>query len=181
MNKQINFILEAGVLSSIPRSGQTYLGSGKQSIAEHSFRTTCIAHLLSSHYKKVDTAKLIMMCLYHDFHESRTGDINPLQKKYCHADEKTARQDCFAGLPFAEEIQSILIERDECKTLESKLARDADLLEWLAFLTEQKWHGSKKAPYWICLSLPKLKTPAGKKLGKALVTSNPDNWWKKSL
>ena len=43
----VNLLHEIGMLSSIPRSGFAFLGSGKQSVAEHSFRVTLIAYVLA--------------------------------------------------------------------------------------------------------------------------------------
>jgi putative hydrolase of HD superfamily len=177
----IDFIFETGVLASLHRSGLVYLGMGKQSIAEHSFRVTCIGHFLSSFYQEADQKKVILMCLYHDIHETRTGDLNPIQKKYCQTDDKKAQSDIFKNLFVKDNIENILKERDEKVSIESKLAKDADILEWIALLVEQKWNGSRKVDYWISLSLPRLETAIAKEIGKELVEANPDNWWKKIL
>ncbi len=176
-----NFIFEAGVLAQTPRSGIAHFGTGKQSIAEHSFRVMCIGHILASHYKKVNMTKILLMCLYHDFHESRTGDLNALHKKYCHADERSARKDIFDQMSFGSEIMSVLNERELLKTVESKIAKDADILEWIAFLIEQKWNGNKKSDEWIVLAMPKLQTKIAKMVAKQLLVTHPDEWWQKIL
>lgn len=179
--KITDFIFETGVLASLPRSGSNYLGMGKQSVAEHSFRVACIGHFLASLHQEADEKKVLLMCLFHDIHETRTGDLNPVQKEYCQADDQKARSDIFSELPFTNNIENMLKEREEKQSVESKIAKDADILEWIGFLVEQKWNGSRKADYWISLSLPKLETAEAQKIGKELVKANPDNWWKKIL
>ena len=60
-----------------------FLGSGRQSVAEHSYRMTLIAYALARLIDEpVNMYKLIMMCLFHDLPEARIGDLNYVQKKY---------------------------------------------------------------------------------------------------
>jgi len=180
-NNNTNFIFEAGTLANTQRSGLAHLGMGRQNIAEHSFRTTCISHLLSTYYPEADLSKVFLMSLYHDFHESRTGDLNALHKKYCTADEVSAINDSFSDLPMGLEIKTALTEKSENESIEAIIVKDADTLEWIAFLVEQKWNGSKKADFWIERTAPRLKTKIAKQICQDLINANPDDWWKKIL
>ncbi|MBW1775527.1 MAG: HD domain-containing protein, partial [Deltaproteobacteria bacterium] len=47
MKALINFLFEVGMLKKTPRSGYQFLGTGQESVAEHSFRTAIIGYMLS--------------------------------------------------------------------------------------------------------------------------------------
>lgn len=44
----VNLMHEVGMLAKTPRSGFAFLGSGSQSVAEHSFQMTWVALILST-------------------------------------------------------------------------------------------------------------------------------------
>ncbi|MDM8537595.1 HD domain-containing protein, partial [Desulfobacterales bacterium HSG17] len=90
MENIANLLFEAKMLKEIPRSGYHFLGTGKESVAEHSFMITFIAFAMSEMEKKADAKKIISMCLVHDLPEARTGDLNYVQKQYVTPDEKKA-------------------------------------------------------------------------------------------
>ena len=47
MSTFADFLFEVGMLNRTPRSGFAFLGSGEQSVSEHSFRMLYIAWLLA--------------------------------------------------------------------------------------------------------------------------------------
>jgi hypothetical protein len=53
-------------------------------------------------------------------------------------------------------------------------------LEWMATLRVEEAKGNIKAAGWIKVAYKRLKTTAGKKLGKLLMTTHPDSWWSNS-
>ena len=59
----VNFLFEVGMLSKTPRSGFYFLGSGQQSVAEHTNRTVYIGYVLALMNGKADAAKVMKMCL----------------------------------------------------------------------------------------------------------------------
>jgi putative hydrolase of HD superfamily len=71
-----NFLFEIGMLKRTPRTGLQFLGSGKESVAEHCFRVIIIGYNLSKLNPQVDENKVLKMTLLHDILESRTGDLN---------------------------------------------------------------------------------------------------------
>ena len=76
-NKKIaNFLFEVGMLAKTPRSGFHFLGTGEQSVAEHLSRTSFIGYTLAQMDGKVDTLKVLKMCLFHDISETRISDLN---------------------------------------------------------------------------------------------------------
>ena len=81
MEKIANLLFEARMLKEIPRSGYSFLGSGRESVAEHSFSTTFIAYVLTTLTPDADAYRTICMCLLHDLPEARIGDQNTVHKK----------------------------------------------------------------------------------------------------
>lgn len=177
MDKIIKLIFEARYLKNLPRSGYTFLGNGNESVAEHSFIITFISYLLAKLNPEADEKKLIIMSLIHDIPESRTGDINYVQKKYVKKDEQKAVNDITDSLFFGEEIKDLLEEFNEGKTLESKLAGDADQLAFLVDLKVLKDKGAKSVNKWIDSIMTRFKTKEGKKLAEQIISSDSDLWW----
>jgi len=173
----VDFLFEAGILSKTPRSGFYFLGSGEQSVAEHLNRVTIIGYVLSEMHQGADEGKVLKMCLFHDLAESRTSDLNYVHQKYAKADENKALADLAKTLPFGEKIKELVEERNAGETLESKLARDADQLEWILSLKEQVDTGNARAETWLPSALKRLKTKEAKELAELIVKTPSDNWW----
>ena len=81
----VNFLFEVGILAKTPRSGFYFLGSGEQSVAEHTNRTVFIGYAIAEMEGDVDAGKVIKMCLFHDLPETRTSDLNYVHQKYAKA------------------------------------------------------------------------------------------------
>ncbi len=87
MEELANFLFEVGYLKNVDRSGWWLLGNkAPESVAEHSFRCTVLGYILAK-LEKVDTFKVIMMCLFHDVHEARTNDLHKIAQKYINLEE----------------------------------------------------------------------------------------------
>jgi putative hydrolase of HD superfamily len=177
MKNIADFLFEAGMLKRTPRTGFQFLGSGSESVAEHILRTVYTAFCLAHISKKADKNKLILLALFHDFLEARIGDLNYMNKKYTTTDEKKAMEDALKGLPFENEIRELFEELWAGKTLESKLIKDADNIELLLQLKEQKDLGNPYADDWIYFTLQRLITKEGKKLAEVIINTDSTNWW----
>jgi len=177
MKNIANFLFEAGMLKRTPRSGFQFLGAGAESVAEHIFRTTYIGYALGKLAKSVDVDRMIKMCLFHDLPEARTGDLNYVNKKYVEAHEKKAVDDLARTLPFGNELKDLILEFNEGKTEEARLARDADQLEMILALKEYKDLGNKYADEWLVFSLKRLQTEAAKELAKVILETDSSLWW----
>ncbi|MBF0467422.1 MAG: HD domain-containing protein [Desulfamplus sp.] len=177
MKKIIDFLFETNMLKELSRSGYAFLGSGKESVAEHSFMTAMICFVISRMEPGIDTEKLITMALIHDLPESRTGDMNYVQKKYVTALESKAADDMAAGLPFGNELILILQEFNEATTREAMLARDADQLSFILELKKCHDTGAKSPAKWLPFIMERLKTDTGKKLAQSIMDSKWDDWW----
>ena len=177
-NQIVNFIYETGIHSKTPRSGFWFLGSGEQSVAEHLFHTAMIAYTLSYLEPKADKNKLILMALVHDIGEGRTSDHNYVHQRYGRLAEGQAVEDISVSVPFGKEILELFKEESERKTLEAKLIKDADILEWIATLRGEEVKGNIKATKWIKIAMKRFQTDTGRKLGKILIETEPDHWFR---
>lgn len=173
----VDFLFEVGILSKTPRSGFYFLGSGEQSVAEHLNRVTIIGYVLCQISSGADEKKVVEMCLFHDLAEARTSDLNYVHQKYAKADENKALGDLAKTLPFGEKIKKLVEERNEGKTLEGQLARDADQLEWILSLKEQVDTGNARAETWLPSAVKRLKTDEARKLAELILKTPSDNWW----
>lgn len=174
-----NLFFEAKTLKEIPRSGYHFLGSGRESVAEHSFMTSFIAFVMSRMEPEVDALRLVNMCLLHDLPEARTGDLNYVQKKYVYADENKAVDDLVSELPFGSDIRSLIEEFNEGKTREAMLAKDADQLSFILELKTLSDTGRKGPDDWLPIVMARLVTDTGKRIAESIAETDWDEWWKK--
>jgi putative hydrolases of HD superfamily len=175
--KIAHFVYETNIHSQTPRSGLWLLGSGSQSVAEHLFHTAMIAYALCYLEPKADKSKVILMALLHDIGEGRVSDLNYAHQRYGRLAEANAVDDIGRSVPFGKEIVDLYKEEQAKETIESKLVKDADNLEWITTLRGEEVKGNFKAREWIKGAAQRLKTPAGKRLVKILLTTHPDSWW----
>src|SRR5210317_603806 len=129
MKNIANFLFEAGMLKRTPRTGFQFLGSGAESVAEHIFRTSLIGYTLAQLDEEADAGRVVLLCLFHDIPEARTGDLNYVNKKYVKVDERKAVEDLARTLPFGDDYRSLHEEFAAKLTREACLAHDADQLE----------------------------------------------------
>jgi putative hydrolases of HD superfamily len=172
-----NFLYEVGILSKTPRSGFHFLGSGEQSVAEHTNRVVYAGYVLATLEKNVDVGKVMKMCLFHDLAEARTSDLNYVHQKYVQANEESAITDLTRTLGFGDEILAILTEHKERKSKEALLAKDADIIDWILSLKEQVDIGNSRAESWLPSAKKRLKTQVAKNLAEEILQTNSDEWW----
>ena len=177
MKNIANLLFEAKMLKDIPRSGYHFLGSGHESVAEHSFSATFIAFVMSKLEKKVDALKLISMCLVHDLAESRIGDLNAVQKNYVSTDETRALEDTAKNLPFGPSITQLIHEFNEGQSIEAQLAYDADQLALILELKCLSDIGYRPPNDWLPHVLKRLKTNIGHEIARQIMETKRDEWW----
>lgn len=178
MRSIVNLLHEIGMLSHILRSGFAFLGAGKQSVAEHSFRVALIAHTLTKFCPEpINHDKLIMMCLLHDLPESRIGDLNYVQKKYVKVNLEKALEDISQGSPLGPEIVNWIQEYEQGESVESQLAHDADQIELILVLKQEYDRGSHHALDWFDNVYKRLKTSFAKELAHTILDTPANEWW----
>jgi len=174
-----NFLFEVGMLKRTPRSGWQFLaGAAGESVADHSFRVAMIAFVLGRmEDAELDADRLLRLALVHDLPEARTGDLNYMNQKYVEVDEARAADDMVRGLPFADELEALLHEYRAEQTRESIVAHDADQLELLLHLVEQRDGGVPNTDDWIPFVLKRLRTTGGRQLARSILDGDSSRWW----
>jgi putative hydrolase of HD superfamily len=172
-----NFLFEAGILAKTPRSGFHFLGSGEQSVAEHTMRTVYVGYVLGMLDGNVDVSKIMKMCLFHDLPEARVSDLNYIHQKYNERNEHKALNDLTGTLPFGDDIKQSFIEHEEKKTTEAVYVKDADNLEWILSLKEQVDIGNERATEWMDIAVKRLKSELAKNIAKSIIQTDSNEWW----
>ncbi len=170
-------LFEAAMLKRLKRTGYAYLGTGEESVAAHSFGVIYAAWMLASMVPEADTEKVIKMAILHDLAEARIGDLNSVNKLYDTADEERAFSDALSGLPFENEALGLVREYLAQESLEARLAHDADQIDLIVMLKEQKDLGNPYAPRWLAYARKRLKTEAGRRLAEAVLETDWASWW----
>jgi len=67
LDRIVDFFNEVGMLRHTPRSGYAFLGSGRESVAEHSYRVSVMGYALAR-LSNADPARVTFLCLFHDVH-----------------------------------------------------------------------------------------------------------------
>ena len=177
MDNIANFLFETGMLNKTPRSGYQFLGSGKESVAEHTLRTVFVGYTLCKTDASLNELRVLKMCVFHDLPEARTGDMNYVNKKYVKVDEEKAVRELTEDLPFGSDIKSSIDEFNRKETKEALIARDADQIALILQLKEYGDLGNKYAEEWINFAMLRLSTEAGKKLAQRVIKTDYSNWW----
>jgi len=172
-----NFLYEVGMLARTPRSGFHFLGTGKQSVAEHVNRTVFIAYTMAQLDGTVDTLKVLKMALLHDISETRISDLNHIHQKYVERKEHSAIQDISDSVPFGMDILNTLGEYEKRESKESILVKDSDILEWIISLKEEIDIGNTRAFDRIDYAISLLKTPIARKIAGTIMTTESSDWW----
>jgi len=180
MKSIVDFLFEAGFLKKLARSGYPYLGSGNESVADHTCRVLFIAYALSHMETGIDVAKVLKMCLFHDLPETRMGDLNYVNKKYVHADEEKILEELETRIPFGKDIASLVREFNKKKSKEARIANDADQLDLLFHVKEQADIGNLRAGPWIEFALKRLSTHSARQIAEVAMETDSTDWWFKS-
>jgi putative hydrolase of HD superfamily len=190
--KIANFLFEVGTMRKLPRMHRQTLLTDDMSdnIATHSYRVAIIAWFLSK-MEETDPYKTLMMALFHDMAEVRTGDHNWIHKRYVREYEDDVRDEQLGSLPFPE-IKELADEYEKRESEEAIVAKDAALLDKVLLLREYEWQGNKEASVWLHgkkneelgrkagagnRQLERLQTDSAKKLGKDIYETPPSDWW----
>lgn len=177
MKNLANFFFEVGMLKRTPRTGFQFLGSGAESVAEHSFRTAIIGYTLARMDGAADVGRVLQLCLFHDIPEARIGDLNYVNKKYVKVDEGKAVDDLARTLPFGDDYREAIAEFSVRQSREALLAHDADQLEMILALKEYKDLGNRYADEWYPFAVRRLKTEIAQRLAETVWSTDSTRWW----
>lgn len=173
------FLFEAGHLKNIPRAGWLLLGiTQPETVAEHSFRVGLVGIALAA-LEGADPGRTAALCLMHDVHETRIGDVPSVGRAYVTtAVPEAVMAHQTSGMPdeIAKVFQELTAEYEATETLESRVAHDADKVETLLQAAEYETRGYATKP-WRDTSIEALRTESGKQLAQAIVATDPRSWW----
>jgi len=181
-----HLLFEAGTLRKIARSHRQTLLTDDLSdhIAAHQYRTCLIGWFLAK-MEDADPYKVVVMCLFHDFPETRSGDQNWVHRRYVVVDEDKIAADQFGPAPFGDELLAIFQDYRERESLESLVAKDADNLEEILALKEHAHRGNREAEDWLHLDTSvtsneqyrQLHTQSARRLAKEIFSQSVHEWW----
>jgi 5'-deoxynucleotidase YfbR-like HD superfamily hydrolase len=183
-NKHILFLIEqAGLLMQMPRTHVRNLINSFDTVASHSHHVSVIAYCVArmEGLNHDDATKALTIGCFHDLAEGRTTDLDFVSKNYTNDNEEKAIKDQFKDITFGPDLEKILKEYSDRKTLVSKCAKDADQLAQIYHEWVLMWQGNKLAQNWFeadfITRLPHLYTESAKQLMLAMKDSNPHEWW----
>lgn len=171
-----DFLNEVGMLRNTPRSGYAFLGTGRENVAEHSYRTAVIGYVLAR-LAGIDPARVTFLCLFHDLHEARTGDFNYVNHRYDQCRAREALQDAVAGTGLAGEVLGFWDELAQGQSPEAVLAHDADQLDLICNLNVELHKGNAFAGEWLKSAVKRLRSPWAKELAEVVLRTDPNRWW----
>lgn len=169
------FVYEMGQMKQQVRTGWALLGiPSPESVAEHSFRVAVTGLILAA-MEGADTGRVAALCVMHDAHETRIGDVPSVGRAYvttAKPEAVTAHQTAAMPPEAAKAIQDLVAEYEANETLEARLAHDADKLEMLAQAIEYAQAGHDTSG-WQDTAVAALRTRAGGELAQAIKLGNP--------
>jgi 5'-deoxynucleotidase YfbR-like HD superfamily hydrolase len=174
-----SYLFETGHLKHISRAGWLLLGiPAPESVAEHSYRVAIVGIALAG-LEGANIGRTTALCLLHDAHETRIGDVPSVGRAYMTtaAPEAIAAHQT-AGMPddLAKLFQDLTREYEAAETLESRVAHDADKVETLLQAAEYSTLGYATEP-WQQTSVEALRTGSARQLAQAINAADPNSWW----
>ena len=180
MKRLIHFLFEIGSLRKIVRAHrQSFLTDDlSDNIGSHSHRVSVIGYFLAK-AEGVEVEKVLSMCVFHDAGKTRSGDQNWIHKRYVKVFEEEIMQDQLGGITKDDSLFKTMQEYDERESEESKIAKDADVLDQLLLVKEYIMQGNEEAKKWIREEKGGLLySKTAKELFKELLVTDPAEWWK---
>jgi putative hydrolases of HD superfamily len=175
------FVFEMGEMKHLHRAGWRSLGIQlPESVADHTFRVAVIGSALAM-LDGADPGRTALLCLFHDTHETRIGDVQAVGRAYVTTaapEAVTAHQTAAMPEAAAKGIQDVVAEYEDNLTPEARLAHDADKLDMLAQARQYEDQGYRTAA-WQDNAKLSLRTEAGRQLAQAI--SAADAQWFESF
>lgn len=176
----VRLTFEVSQLRQEARHGWLRIGENPESVAEHTQRASVLGYLLAHREGYHDPDHVCTLIVFHDMHETRTGDHDLVQKKYNTADERRALEGQTEDLGTAGvKIQLMWDEVENGSTEAGIIAKDAEILEMCFTARELEYKGNNDAGLWIDNTEPRLKTESAKALLALLREADPNEWWKR--
>lgn len=170
-----NIIFEAAVVKRMQRTGWMIMGDNQEGVGEHTFMTCVIAYFLAKDLG-ANMETVLVMSVFHDFHEARTGDLDKIAKFYMTRDQDRANSDIFSGVD--DELLSTLTTFEKKESLEAKIAFEANVIAFLVELKLLMEKGNTHAAEWLEGNKKRLHIPEAIALAQELAIHDSHDWWK---
>jgi putative hydrolase of HD superfamily len=179
ISRVLDLLFAVNQLKRIPRMGWLLRGIGAthaESVAEHTYGTALTALFLSELVQEpVDRGRLLAICLLHDLPEAKISDLAPSAVRYLtpgakHSAEQTALVDILAGSAQHEDLLRLWEEFEQGRSIEGRLARDADRIDMLiqaANYERSGWRGLQE--FWDSLDMAAWEFPASRQVFQELL------------
>lgn len=150
-----------------------------ETLAEHSFRTAVIAHVIA-HLEGESEERALRACLkalLHDVHETRLVDLHKIASRYHKVSKRVIarverEQNALLPAPVGKEFIELLEEKEDV------IVKDADYLE-MAFTAREYFDAGCKGCWdWISRVEKVLRTKSARALLKELKKTPSNSWWK---
>jgi 5'-deoxynucleotidase YfbR-like HD superfamily hydrolase/DNA-binding transcriptional regulator YhcF (GntR family) len=173
------YLFEVGHLKHLTRAGWLLLGIPQpETVAEHSFRVGVVGIILAT-LEGADVGRTAALCLLHDVHETRIGDVPSVGRAYVTTaipEAVSAHQTSAMPDSVAKVVQDLVAEYEATETIESRVAHDADKIETLMQAAEYQTQGHNTNA-WRESSLAALRTESGRQLAQAIGSTDSHGWW----
>lgn len=176
LERLADFFNEVGMLRHTPRTGYAFLGSGKENVAEHSYRVSVMGYVLAR-MCGLDPARVTFLCLFHDLHEARTGDFNYVNHRYDQCQARRALEDCVDGTGLEADVLPLWDELAAGASPEAVLAHDADQLDLICNLKAELDKGNVFASQWLESAVKRLRSPEARELAEVVLRTDHNRWW----
>lgn len=173
------FLYEMGHLKHTTRAGWLLLGIPQpETVAEHSFRVGTVGIALAA-LEGAEVGRTATLCLMHDSHETRAGDVPSVGRAYVNTavpEAVSAHQTSAMPDALTKVFQDLVAEYEASETLEAQVAHDADKIETLLQALEYEAQGHRTGA-WRESSIAALRTASAKQLAQAITATDPHEWW----
>lgn len=169
-----NFIFEAALVKRVERTGWQFFGDNSERVGEHSFMTAVIAYCMGKHLK-ANIETILVMSIFHDFHESRTGEFDKVMKYYATRHTEKANKDIFSEVD--PQLYETISTYEKRETMESNIVYEANIIAFLVELKLLHEKGNTFAQEWYERNALRLRLPLAKELSNALWETSSQQWW----
>ncbi|TMC12162.1 MAG: HD domain-containing protein [Chloroflexi bacterium] len=174
------YIYEMGTLKKNPRAGWSIPGVPiPETIGSHIFRTAVIGMILAA-LEGADVGRTVTLCIIHDNHESRIGDIASVARPYVRtAKPELVVQHQTERMPsdVRDIIRNAAQEFESHETREAVIAKDADRLEAIVQGREYEREAGYNTTEWQMSAIASLKTNSAQQIAQSLLDTDPQEWW----
>lgn len=176
-----NLIFEAAVVKRMKRTGWMIMGDNDEGVGEHTFMTCVIAYFLAKQLMadpsvQINMEVVLVMSIFHDFHEARTGDMDKIAKFYMQRDQDRANSDIFKGID--DGLLDALTTYEKKETLEARITYEANVVAFLVELKLLMEKGNTHAADWFRGNATRLRMPEAIALAREIESSDSHDWWK---